>query len=161
MIKSFIFRTLYQYACFRDVVIQKSEQPVKILTGCLLLITAASFLLDYYQIIDLPDFRKTTEYDSFAWVGALSALAIAQLVLLRCSGSLKCRIWGAFLLQISGVALVAVGGVFIAEYPPFNHLMTFYTVGGLVIGWHGIGINKRARQQFRKENGARVCNGII
>lgn len=151
MIKLF-FNYLYRYVCLRDALIQKTEQPVKFLAGCLLLGAAAMFLLNHYGAIHLPDFHQTTPYDTWLWAMTLTILAVAQLTFAavgKSSGCLKCRIWGAWWLQVSGVALVAVGGVFIAEYPPYNHLMSFFTIAGFLIACAGLSLNARARQQKR------------
>lgn len=151
MIKLF-FNYLYRYICLRDALIQKTEQPVKFLAGCLLLGAAAMFLLNHYRVIALPDFHQITPYDTCLWVISLVAVAMVQLAFAvsgKFSGCLKCRIWGAWWLQVSGVALVAVGGVFIAEYPPYNHLMSFFTIMGFLIACAGLSLNARARQQKR------------
>ncbi len=149
MVKQAIQWVFWRWCLGRDFLIKTAEIKVKVFTAILLLITSILFLLDRYGVFDLPDFRQFSAFDSWFWALSLSIQAALQFWLLKCRRCLKCQVWSGFLLIPSGWSLLIVGGIFIAEYPPFNYLMVFYTLSGLAIGMAGVALNKRARQKLK------------
>lgn len=157
MVKQVVQWVFWQWVKWRDWVMKKTDTTVKIITSILLLITSFIFLADQYHWWILPEFHKFSTFDAWFWAWFMATQAAAQLWLLRCSGCLKCKIWSDFALQIAGLSLVVIGGMFIAKYPPFRMHMAIFPILGFAVAWAGRSLNKRSRQKLKEDCSHDVC----
>lgn len=113
--------------------------------ACAVLIaTALAFVAEWCGFDVVADFVAVSRFDAPIWAVFLLALAYGQW---RLSGSScdKCRLWGHFVLQLSGLVLLLLGLTFVAAYPPFSHLMAFFPMFGLYLIFAGRRLSDAAR----------------
>lgn len=152
MVKRFIQWFFWRWILWRDWLMKHTEWAVKIGAMVLLSLTSWLFLAEQYGWFDLPDFHQFSKLDAWFWAAFLMLQAIVQLLLLHCSGSLKCRMWGDYALQFAGLSLFIVGAMFVAKYPPFTFYMAAFPILGFLVARAGRSLNKRSRQKINREN---------
>lgn len=127
-------------------------KTLKISSSFVLFAAAAAFAAETLGYDVLNHFATVSRYDAPAWALVLIGLAVVQLWLLRCSGCLKCRVWGDFVLQLSGLVLLMIGTAFVAAYPPFSLFMGVFPMLGLLFIFTGRICGNRTRSQLRGHN---------
>lgn len=124
-------------------------QILKISSSFVLLGAAGAFAAESLGYDVLDNFAAISRYDAPVWAMVLIGLAVLQLWLLRCSDCLKCRVWGDFVLQLSGLVLLIIGMAFVAVYPPFSWLMGLFPVLGLLFLFAGRYWGEQTRRQLK------------
>lgn len=95
----------------------------------ILFITGVLFLVD-----GLPPYVTITPYAKYIWAVVLVFTALLQAVLTVANNKrkcLKCKVWGYFLLQLSGLLFLILSSIFGATYPPFSWAMGVFPVVGI------------------------------
>lgn len=133
-----------------------SAKNLKITAIVILYSVSAAFAAESYGIDALDNFAAVSPYDGCAWAALFLALATVQVWLLRCSECLKCRAWGDFLLQISGLCLLLIGFAFIAAYPPFSWFMGVFPILGMLFVFAGRMFGNNSRFRLRLETRVQI-----
>lgn len=95
----------------------------------ILFITGVLFLVD-----GLPPYVMITPYAKYIWAAILVFTAFLQAGLTIANNKhkcLKCKVWGYFLLQLSGLLFLILSSIFGATYPPFSWAMGVFPVVGI------------------------------
>lgn len=129
-----------------------NARVLKIASCFVLFAAAAAFAAESWGFDVLADFAVIGRYDAAVWAVMLMALSLLQVALLGASACLKCRVWGDFVLQLSGLALLIIGTAFAAEYPPFSWMMGVCPILGLVFIFAGRVLGDKTRGQLRGQN---------
>ena len=93
---------------------------VKVLNIVILVISGAMFFQNETGTLELPDFTKYSEWDTWIWITVLNSLTLVQLLtLIKCDSVIAYR-WSNIILMLSGFVLLIVGCLFGLKYPPHN-----------------------------------------
>lgn len=115
---------------------------VKVLNIVILVISGAMFFQNETGTLELPDFTRYSEWDTWIWTIVLNSLALVQLLtLIKCDFVIAYR-WSNIILMLSGFVLLIVGCLFGLKYPPHNWQMTIYPFVGLLFSAVGRQLNK-------------------
>lgn len=115
---------------------------VKVLNIVILVISGAMFFQNETGTLELPDFTRYSEWDTWIWTIVLNSLALVQLLtLIKCDSVIVYR-WSNIILMLSGFVLLIVGCLFGLKYPPHNWQMTIYPFVGLLFSAIGRQLNK-------------------
>lgn len=115
---------------------------VKVLNIVILVISGAMFFQSETGTLELPDFTRYSEWDTWIWTTVLNSLALVQLLtLIKCDSVITYR-WSNIILMLSGFVLLIVGCLFGLKYPPHNWQMTIYPFVGLLFSAVGRQLNK-------------------
>ena len=115
---------------------------VKVLNIVILDISGAMFFQNETGTLELPDFTRYSEWDTWIWITVLNSLALVQLLtLIKCNSVIAYR-WSNIILMLSGFVLLIVGCLFGLKYPPHNWQMTIYPFVGLLFSAVGRQLNK-------------------
>ena len=97
-----------------------------------------------------PYFRVGTS-DANSWTVTLLSLSLAQsaMTLLAMNDCIRCRVWSDFLLQITGLVFIILGGAFVATYPPFTWAMWVFPVMGLLCLTTGREFSRYSRDKLQ------------
>lgn len=143
---------LWRIVRMRDWLLKNTTNLIKWITPLMLLMTIFMFLLHDKGLISLPDFVAMNEHQLHAVMFTLFFQIFLHLLFLFArSDCQKIAVWHSWLLGFSGFSMGAVGGGFIAHYPPFSLLMAFFPVLGFLIAFAGLDINKRARFELNQQ----------
>ena len=96
---------------------------VKFVSCVLLLVFGIMFGFDL-----VPPYYRVGTSDANSWAVALMTLALAQsaMTLLAMWDCIRCRVWSDFLLQITGLVFIILGGAFVTKYPPLTWAMWLF-----------------------------------
>ena len=115
---------------------------VKVLNIAILVISGVMFFQNETGTLELPDFTRYSEWDTWIWTTVLNSLALVQLLtLIKCDSVIAYR-WSNIILMLSGFVLLIVGCLFGLKYPPHNWQMTIYPFVGLLFSAVGRQLNK-------------------
>lgn len=127
-----------------------NPKTLKISSCFVLILAAAAMAAEGLGHDVLDNFKSLSRYDPHGWAAVLFALAMAQMLLLyRARDCLKWRVWSDFVLQLSGLALLIIGGAAIAVYPPMSWMMGVFPMAGMLFAFSGSVWAKRTRKQLR------------
>lgn len=135
---------------FLNSLLLVSGATIKAATAFMLLLTATALHLDAVKINDLPHYHQITDYDRHIWPLLLCLLAVLQLAAMLRHRCLPLRTLGDLTLQLSGLAMMIIGGAFTASYPPFNWMMGIYPAWGLMAVFAGRSLCRRSRGYLKE-----------
>ena len=119
---------------------------VKFVSCVLLLVFGIMFGFDL-----VPPYYRVGTADANSWAVALMTLCLAQsaMTLLAIWDCIRCRVWSDFLLQITGLVFIILGGAFVTKYPPFTWAMWLFPLLGLLCLTTGREFSRYSRNKLQ------------
>ena len=119
-----------------------AHKRIKYFNIIILLLSGIMFFNGGIRAVELPNFTRYSEWDTWIWTIVLNSLALVQLItLVQCDCRNAYR-WSNIILMLSGFVLLIVGCLFGLKYPPHNWQMTIYPFVGLLFSIAGRQLNK-------------------
>ena len=119
-----------------------ARKRIKYFNIIILLLSGIMFFNGGIRAVELPNFTRYSEWDTWIWTIVLNSLALVQLItLVQCDCRNAYR-WSNIILMLSGFVLLIVGCLFGLKYPPHNWQMTIYPFVGLLFSITGRQLNK-------------------
>ena len=132
--------------CLPDGVLPMSAVLVKFISCVLLLVFGIMFGFDL-----VPPYYRVGTADANSWATALMTLSLAQsaMTLLAMWDCIRCRVWSDFLLQITGLVFIILGGAFVTKYPPLTWAMWLFPLLGLLCLTTGREFSRYSRNKLQ------------
>ena len=115
---------------------------IKVFNIVILVASGIMFFNGENGTLDLPDFTRYSEWDTWIWTTVLNSLALVQLLTLIKCNCVTAYHWSNIILMLSGFVLLIVGCLFGLKYPPHNWQMILYPFVGLLFSAVGRQLNK-------------------
>ena len=119
-----------------------AHKRIKYFNIIILLLSGIMFFNGGIIAVELPNFARYSDWDTWIWTTVLNSLALVQLItLVQCDCKNAYR-WSNIILMLSGFVLLIVGCLFGFKYPPHNWQMTIYPFVGILFSIAGRQLNK-------------------
>lgn len=120
------------------------------LVTCILMLVFGVF----FAFHQMPDYYHMAPNDSYRWAVTLLALSFAQsmMTVAAIAGCNRCRVWSDFLLQVTGLVFIILGGLFSATYPPFSWAMWVFPLAGILCLTTGRDFSRYSRNKLMEES---------